>query len=403
MAEKKLLSLVRSMLVEGDSKAFSDVLVNLQKDGVLRAPEVEVATEVATEVVTEGHTVVKDKARLLIDRVRNKGSWGSDIVSLLQAREPSLFDSLQLGPQLAPGSEPGSTPAPEPAPAPDPAPSSMVSQQETSQAGTVPFLISCSPESYNRIREMERDSIYPVMEKATRKRLALIINNIKFTRPDLERKGADKDQANMKKLLQDLDYTVDEHNDLTAQEMDRTLQQFAQRPEHEQSDSAFVVIMSHGIRDAICGVDYDGEQSSDVFKNDRIFNLLNTVNCAGLRDKPKVILIQACRGEGAGHSWVSDSVPPEPQYEDDSLMKRHKEKDFICLCSSTPENKSYRSIVDGTPFVRHIVEIFYNNAHKDHVDELFRQVQQAFQDFPQQMPTKERTTLMKKFYLFPGF
>ncbi|MBN3309020.1 CASP1 protein, partial [Amia calva] len=351
-------------------------------------------------MVMEGQKLVSDKARCLIDMVCKKGNRASEkFISQLQAADPSLFDSLQIDPESAPGSAPRSVPASPPGPAP----SSMVSQQETSQAGTVPFLISCSPESYNRIREMERDSIYPVMEKATRKRLALIINNIKFTRPDLERKGADKDQANMKKLLQDLDYTVDEHNDLTAQEMDRTLQQFAQRPEHEQSDSAFVVIMSHGIRDAICGVDYDGEQSSDVFKNDRIFNLLNTVNCAGLRDKPKVILIQACRGEGAGHSWVSDSVPPEPQYEDDSLMKRHKEKDFICLCSSTPENKSYRSIVDGTPFVRHIVEIFYNNAHKDHVDELFRQVQQAFQDFPQQMPTKERTTLMKKFYLFPGF
>lgn len=76
------------------------------------------------------------------------------------------------------------------------------------------------------------------------------------------------------------------------------LRDFAQREEHIQSDSCFVVLMSHGDANGICGVfdslSDDGEQ--DIFQVDEIFNCLNTPNCAGLRDKPKIILIQACRG-----------------------------------------------------------------------------------------------------------
>lgn len=76
------------------------------------------------------------------------------------------------------------------------------------------------------------------------------------------------------------------------------LRDFAQREEHVQSDSCFVVLMSHGNATGISGV-FDSDSSDDeddVLPTDEIFNCLNTPNCAGLRDKPKIILIQACRG-----------------------------------------------------------------------------------------------------------
>lgn len=75
------------------------------------------------------------------------------------------------------------------------------------------------------------------------------------------------------------------------------MRDFAQREEHAHSDSCFVVLMSHGNARGIAGVSKqasDGED--DLFCIDEIFNCLNTPNCDGLRDKPKIILIQACRG-----------------------------------------------------------------------------------------------------------
>lgn len=73
------------------------------------------------------------------------------------------------------------------------------------------------------------------------------------------------------------------------------LKAFADRPEHWNSDSTFLVFMSHGTRDGICGKNYS-EQYPDILKVNTIFEMLNTKNCQSLKDKPKVIIIQACRG-----------------------------------------------------------------------------------------------------------
>ncbi len=78
--------------------------------------------------------------------------------------------------------------------------------------------------------------------------------------------------------------------------MEKAVMDFARRQEHAHSDSTFVVLMSHGKRDAILGVHYTASNPSDTFPVDHIYRCLNTENCPGLRDKPKVILIQACRG-----------------------------------------------------------------------------------------------------------
>lgn len=83
------------------------------------------------------------------------------------------------------------------------------------------------------------------------------------------------------------------------QEMILELKAFAARSEHQTSDSTFLVFMSHGIRAGICGKKYS-EEVPDILKVDDIFQILNTGNCPALKDKPKVIIIQACRG---GECW----------------------------------------------------------------------------------------------------
>ena len=83
------------------------------------------------------------------------------------------------------------------------------------------------------------------------------------------------------------------------QDMTIELKSFAARPEHRTSDSTFLVLMSHGIRTGVCGKKYS-EEVPDVLKVNTIFQILNTWNCPSLKDKPKVIIIQACRG---GEYW----------------------------------------------------------------------------------------------------
>lgn len=255
----------------------------------------------------------------------------------------------------------------------------------------------CKPEMKREMLREEGEDIYPMKDKTRdRKRLALLINNVEFKHIS-DRTGADKDELSMEMLLKGLDYTVVTLRDLTAQGMLAAMRDFAQREEHFQSDSCFVVLMSHGDASGISGVSFSSDDEEDILPTDDIFNCLNTPNCAGLRDKPKIILIQACRGDKEGSVDVQDSVPRHRR------GKEHREKDFCCLRSCTPDTVSYRNTEKGSNFIQDIVEIFNEHACQDHIEELFRKVLKKFKEkHRDQMPCKERTTLSKRFYLFPG-
>ncbi|XP_008063025.1 caspase-1-like [Carlito syrichta] len=269
----------------------------------------------------------------------------------------------------------------------------------------------CSQETASRIWKEKSGEIYPIMEKSTRTRLALIICNTEFD--DLPRRtGAEVDLRDMKMLLEGLGYSVDVKENLTASDMTTTLKEFAARPEHRTSDSTFLVFMSHGIREGICGKKYS-EEIPDVLNVNNIFQILNTWNCPSLKDKPKVIIIQACRGENHGVVWLKDSVeasgdisfPTPDEFEDDAVKKAHVEKDFIAFCSSTPDNVSWRHPTRGSLFIMRLIKHLQDYACSCDLEEIFRKVRFSFElpDGRVQMPTTERVTLTKCFYLFPGY
>ncbi|RXN32307.1 caspase-1-like protein [Labeo rohita] len=232
--------------------------------------------------------------------------------------------------------------------------------------------------------------IYDVKDKSVRKRLALLINNIDFDHKEMTRRGADRDEENMEWLLKELDYQVVKHRNLSAKDMEGAVKDFAQRQEHAYSDSTFVVIMSHGKRDAILGVHYTTLNPSDAFPVDKIYYYLNAENCPG----------------ETGRVWASDGVPDEPtEIEGDDFV--HKEKDFISLMSCTPDTKSYRHVQNGTFYVQNLVDVLMKHAHEDHIEELFRKVLRRFDNSDmmgcyRQMACKDRASLPKLFYLFPG-
>ncbi|XP_066536414.1 caspase-23 [Hoplias malabaricus] len=243
--------------------------------------------------------------------------------------------------------------------------------------------------------QKEKDDIYPMKGKSPdRKRLALIINNVEFEYLD-DRDGANVDELNIEKLFEGLGYTVVTLRDLSAQGMEYAMLDFSQREEHRVSDSCFVVFMSHGDASGLCGVS-QLDKNEDIFPTNKIFESLNTPNCAGLRDKPKIILIQSCRGGENGEVCVEDGGT-------ESSKTEHREKDFCCLRSCTPDTVSYRDPEKGSCFIQDIVQIFNEYACQDDIEELFRKVLKKFkEDHPTQMPCKERTSLSRKFYLFPG-
>ncbi|NXG89802.1 CASP1 protein, partial [Stercorarius parasiticus] len=254
--------------------------------------------------------------------------------------------------------------------------------------------------------------IYPIhLPRETRTRRALLICNIEFEHLS-RRNGAEVDVEGMTKLLEGLGYVVDIHCNLTSQGMAMVMKDFADRKEHCTSDSTFLVFMSHGVRAGLCGTK-SRDETTDILSLDTIYETFNNKSCRVLLGKPKVVIIQSCRGGKKGYTLVSDSGDPAMPVpssahtitaglEDDAIFKVHLESDFATLHSSTPDTASWRCPVKGSLFIQHLIEQFQNHACNSDLQEIFRKIQYSFGKFPDQLPSQERTTMLRKFYLFPG-
>ncbi|XP_008063026.2 caspase-12-like [Carlito syrichta] len=270
----------------------------------------------------------------------------------------------------------------------------------------------CPPDDFHKLRTEKADEIYPVIEKKGRTRQALIICNKVFDHLS-NRYGSEIDVLGMEDLLENLGYSVTVRKNLTAQEMETELRLFAARPEHQSSDSTFLVFMSHGILNGICGTKHS-DQEPDVLHDDIIFEIFNNRNCRSLKDKPKVIIMQACRGRGSGIVWMTTDGPDVTtdthnqllryKISNDAIMKAHVEKDFIAFKSSTPYNVSWRLDEQGSVFISLLIYHFKKYSWSHHLEEIFRKVQRSFEipNVLTQMPTIERVSITRYFYLFPG-
>ncbi|XP_027628641.1 caspase-13-like isoform X1 [Tupaia chinensis] len=326
-----------------------DTIYNLLDDVLSE----RVLNQEEVEMVKNKNASTKAKARDLIDFVIQKGSRASQIfIDYICKRDSILANKLGFSLE---------TPATGTGPA---------SEEYTGK------LKLCPREKFLELRTKEAGKIYEIKEKGDRTRLALIICNTEFDHLP-RRNGSNHDITGMKGLLEDLGYSVDVEENLTARAMELVLRKFAARPEHKTSDSSFFVCMSHGILEGICGINHSDE-NPDVLPYDPIFQILNNRNCPHLKDKPKVIIIQACRGGSSGEVWVSDSplasvdnpsLFPENLIHD-GVSKAHVEKDFVAFCSSTPHNVSWRS-PNGSLFITRLIKYVQTDSWCHHLTEVF--------------------------------
>uniref|UniRef100_F7G5S9 Caspase-1 n=1 Tax=Monodelphis domestica TaxID=13616 RepID=F7G5S9_MONDO len=374
MADKVLMEKRRLFVESVDRGVMNGLLDDLLEVQVLNLEEME--------IVREESKTNRDKARVLIDAVISKGPKASQcFTKSICERDGHLAEKLGLS-----------------------------SVPQAIQDDAIDTLKLCSYEDFQQKRKEMEGQIYPVMEKGFRTRLALIICNKEFDELP-RRNGAENDVTGMQNLLEGLGYRVHVKENLTALEMESALKQFASYPEHRTSDSTFLVLMSHGVPGGICGKDYT-DKVPQILDVNKIFQIFNTSNCPTLKDKPKIIILQACRGENDGVVWVNDSSKSSQQrcsqnlpiFEDDAVRRAHVEKDFIAFCSSTPDNISWRNIYKGSLFIIQLILYIKKFAWCYHLYEIFCKVQHSFETPAEklQMPTIERATLTKYFYLFPG-
>jgi hypothetical protein len=121
--------------------------------------------------------------------------------------------------------------------------------------------------------------------------LCLIVNNVDFEHDLLpKRRGSDQDANRFDQLFKQLGFVTIMTRNLTADQMRAKFRELSNacRPEH---DALFVFILSHGNEHGIYGTDgFVIDVDSDVL------SCFDNKNCKAMKGKPKVFVIQACRG-----------------------------------------------------------------------------------------------------------
>ncbi|XP_053112394.1 caspase-6 isoform X2 [Hemicordylus capensis] len=189
--------------------------------------------------------------------------------------------------------------------------------------------------------------------------LALIFNHERFfwhlRLP--ERRGTLADRDNLKRSLTELGFEVQCFNDFRAEDVLQTIYNVS-AAEHEDADCFMCVFLSHGEGDHIYSYDAKIQIQSltEMFKGDK---------CPSLVGKPKIFVIQACRGDKHDDPVLArdavdsteESETNEVEMDAASVNTLPAGADFL-MCYSVAEGYySHRETVNGSWYIQDLCEM----------------------------------------------
>uniref|UniRef100_G3TS92 Caspase-14 n=1 Tax=Loxodonta africana TaxID=9785 RepID=G3TS92_LOXAF len=178
------------------------------------------------------------------------------------------------------------------------------------------------------------------------------------------REGSEADLDALERMFQKLGFESTLKRDPTAQQFQEELDKFQQAMDARTDpiSCSFVVLMAHGSEGYLKGED------EKMAKLDDLFEVLNNKNCQALKAKPKVYIVQACRGEQrdpgeiVGGSEIrmiiKDSPQTIPTYTDALHVYSTVE-----VSLESQGYISYRHDKEGSCFIQTLVEVFTERGH----------------------------------------
>ncbi|XP_057564048.1 caspase-14 isoform X2 [Hippopotamus amphibius kiboko] len=213
------------------------------------------------------------------------------------------------------------------------------------------------------------------------------------------REGSEADLDALESMFQQLGFESTVKRDPTAQQFLEELEKFQQAIDAREDfvSCAFVVLMGHGLEGRLKGED------EKMVKLEDLFQVLNNKNCWALRAKPKVYIVQACRGE--------QRDPGEPVGGDNLVMisKITTETiptytDTLHVYSTVEGHIAYRHKEEGSYFIQTLVDVFMNR--RESILELLTEVTRRMAEAelvqegkPRKVNPEIQSTLRKRLYL----
>ncbi|KAM9470567.1 caspase-3b [Clarias gariepinus] len=191
----------------------------------------------------------------------------------------------------------------------------------------------------------------------------VIINNKNFAKHTgmNERNGTDVDAGNIIKVFSELGFKTVNHNDQTVSQM-RELLTSVSREDHSMSAMFVCVILSHGDEGVIYGTDGSLQltELTGLFRGDR---------CHSLVGKPKLFIIQACRGTDLDPGIETDSVS-----DSESTHRIPVEADFLYAYSTAPGYYAWRNTANGSWFISSLCEMLSKYGRELEIMQLMTRV-----------------------------
>ncbi|NXO08637.1 CASP6 protein, partial [Oriolus oriolus] len=207
-----------------------------------------------------------------------------------------------------------------------------------------------------------RQSLDPAVEykmNHPRRGVALVFNHEHFywqlMMPD--RRGTMADRNNLKRSLTDLGFEVRLFDDLKAEDVLKKLYE-ASMDDYSNADCFVCVLLSHGEDDDIYAYDTKIKIRTiiDMFRGDK---------CQSLVGKPKIFIIQACRGDKHDDPVIahdstdssSESLVNETQVDAAGVYTLPAGADFIMCYSVAQGYYSHRETLNGSWYIQDLCEI----------------------------------------------
>ncbi|XP_031561639.1 caspase-3-like [Actinia tenebrosa] len=242
---------------------------------------------------------------------------------------------------------------------------------------------STAPPTTTTAAETQDSDVYP-MNRCPHG-LCLIVNNASFEAESRlnNRRGSNVDARNLQTLFTSLRYRVKLVENVRAWKLKDVVFKFAKDPDHKNSDSVIVCLLSHGLEGKIYGIDGGLVSIEDILK------MFKGNNAKDLVGKPKLFFIQACRGGefDRGISFDKTDSPDTPDEEkkveeileeffpeedviDSGFLSQQSlpsDSDILIAYSTVPGFVSWRNQDEGSWFVQALVDVFKTYASKEDI------------------------------------
>ena len=169
------------------------------------------------------------------------------------------------------------------------------------------------------------------------------------------RRGTDRDKDNLVMTLKDLGFNVEVHEDLTYKGIQEVLQRLYNEIDHTDSDCILIAVLTHGEKD---GILYANDYP---YASNTLWEHFDESSCPSLAGKPKIFLIQACRGEeydnGMQVKWSSPHETTTTQHDANHIDNSLPSYPDVLVMHSTIEGfYSWRHTREGSWFIRSLCQ-----------------------------------------------